>query len=115
MAPRKSKGELLPGTLDMLVLKTLSVGALHGYAIAQHIERISEGLLRVEQGSLYPALERVQSAGWVTAKSGVTPTGRKARFYTLTASGRRQLGKEISAFDAIMLGIARVLGRAEGE
>jgi transcriptional regulator len=113
MAPRKSRNELIPGTLDMLVLQTLSLGSLHGYAIAQHIKRLSEDVLRVEQGSLYPALERLQNAGWVTSKWGTSPTGRRARYYTITASGRKQLGQEISAFDSITLAIARVLGRAE--
>jgi transcriptional regulator len=113
MPPRNSKSDLLPGTLDMLVLKTLSMGSLHGYAIAQHIERMSQDVLRVEQGSLYPALERVQRAGWATSKWGQSPTGRRARYYTITASGRKQLGQEISAFDTVTLAIARVLGRAE--
>ena len=113
MPPRNSKSDLLPGTLDMLVLKTLSMGSLHGYAIAQHIERMSQDVLRVEQGSLYPALERVQRAGWATSQWGQSPTGRRARYYTITASGRKQLGQEISAFDKVTLAIARVLGRAE--
>ncbi len=113
MSSRNSKSDLLPGTLDMLVLKTLSMGSLHGYAIAQHIERMSQDVLRVEQGSLYPALERVQRAGWATSKWGQSPTGRRARYYTITASGRKQLGQEISAFDTVSLAIARVLGRAE--
>ena len=113
MSPR-DRNELLPGTLDMLVLRTLSLGPLHGYGIAQHIERTSGDALKVEQGSLYPALERLQRAGWVTSKWGTSPTGRRARFYTLTTSGRRQLGREVSAFDEIMAGIARVLGREEG-
>jgi PadR family transcriptional regulator, regulatory protein PadR len=107
------KSDIIPGTLDMLVLQTLSVAPLHGYAIAQHIERLSEDVLRVEQGSLYPALERLQRAGLVTSKWGVSPTGRRARYYTITASGRKQLGQEISDFDKIALAIARVLGRGE--
>jgi PadR family transcriptional regulator PadR len=98
----------------MLVLQTLSLGSLHGYAIAQHIERVSDGVFKVEQGSLYPALERLLNAGWVTARWDASPTGRRARYYTLTASGRRQLGQEISEFDKISLAIARILGRAEG-
>jgi PadR family transcriptional regulator, regulatory protein PadR len=106
-----AKSDILPGTLDMLVLQTLSIGSLHGYAIAQHIERISAEVLRVEQGSLYPALERLQRDGLVTSKWGVSPTGRKARYYTITASGRRHLGQEISEFDRLSLAIARVLGR----
>ena len=108
------KSDILPGTLDMLVLQTLSLGTLHGYAIAQHIQRLSEDVLRVEQGSLYPALERLQNAGLVTSKWGQSPTGRRARYYTITASGRKHLGQEISEFDKLSLAIARVLGRAGG-
>jgi transcriptional regulator len=110
--PKSSRSELLPGTLDMLVLNTLTLGALHGYAIAQHIEKLSDSVLRVEQGSLYPALERLQRKGWVTSKWGETPNGRKARYYTITASGRKQLGDEISDFDRVMLAINRVMQRA---
>ena len=112
MPKSSSRRELVPGTLDMLVLHTLTLGALHGYAIAQHIEKLSEEVLRVEQGSLYPALERLQRNGWVTSKWGETPTGRKARYYTITASGRKQLGEEISDFDRAMLAINRVMRRA---
>ena len=112
MPPRPTQ-DLLAGTLDMLVLRTLSLGRLHGYAIAQHIERVSGEAFKVEQGSLYPALERLQRAGWVSAKWGISPTGRRARYYTITTSGRRRLGEEISAFDRRALAIARVLGRAE--
>ena len=112
MPSRGTKSDLIPGTLDMLVLQTLSLGSLHGYAIAQHIERLSNDVLRVEQGSLYPALERVQRAGWVTSKWGKSPTGRRARYYTITASGRKRLGQEISEFDKLSLAISRVLGRA---
>jgi PadR family transcriptional regulator, regulatory protein PadR len=107
-----TKSDLLPGTLDMLVLRTLSLGSLHGYAIAQHIERSTDSVLKVEQGSLYPALERLQGAGLVTAKWGTSPTGRKARYYTITASGRKRLGQEISEFDKLSLAISKVLGRA---
>jgi PadR family transcriptional regulator len=107
-----SKNELLKGTLDMLVLQTLNAGSLHGYAIAQQIENLSGDLLRVEQGSLYPALERLQKRGWITAKWGESPTGRRARYYTLTAAGRKQLGLEISSFDAMLVAINRVLRRA---
>jgi PadR family transcriptional regulator PadR len=107
------KRDLLPGTLDMLILQTLTLGSLHGYAIAQHIERSTDAVLSVEQGSLYPALERLQRSGLVTSKWGTSPTGRKARYYTITASGRRRLGQDISDFDKVYLAIARVLGRAE--
>jgi transcriptional regulator len=109
--PQK-KNELLKGTLDMLVLQTLSVRPLHGYGIAQQIEALSEDALRVEQGSLYPALERLQKKGWITSRWGESPTGRRARYYTLTAAGRRQLGNEINSFDAMLVAINRVLRRA---
>jgi PadR family transcriptional regulator PadR len=110
--PAQGKNELLKGTLDMLVLQTLTVQAQHGYAIAQQIESLSDDALRVEQGSLYPALERLQKKGWITSKWGESPTGRRARYYTLTAAGRRQLGDEISSFDAMLVAINRVLRRA---
>ncbi|HEV8499636.1 MAG TPA: PadR family transcriptional regulator [Gemmatimonadaceae bacterium] len=110
--PKSSRADLVPGTLDMLILYTLTLGALHGYAIAQHIEKLSDSVLQVEQGSLYPALERLQRKGWLTSKWGQTPTGRRARYYTITASGRKQLGEEITDFDRVMLAINRVMKRA---
>ena len=95
----------------MLILQTLSVQPLHGYAIAQQIQRLSNDALTVEQGSLYPALERLLQQGWVTGKWGESPTGRRARYYTITASGRRRLGEEIEGFDSALLAINRVLRR----
>ena len=95
----------------MLILQTLTVQPLHGYAIAQQIGRLSDDVLTVEQGSLYPALERLQKKGWVSSKWGESPTGRRARYYTLSAAGRRQLGEEISSFDSVLLAINRVLRR----
>lgn len=103
------RAELLRGTLDMLVLQSLTVQPMHGYAIAQHIERRSDDVLRVEQGSLYPALERLLRKGWVTAHWGESPTGRRARYYTITASGRRQLGEELADYARVSRAIARVL------
>jgi PadR family transcriptional regulator, regulatory protein PadR len=111
-APSAPRSELLKGTLDMLILQTLTLQPLHGYAIAQHIEQLSQDVLTVEQGSLYPALERLQTKGWVTSKWGQSPTGRRARYYTITAAGRRKLGDEISSFDRVLLAIARVMRRA---
>ena len=111
MAPHE-KSELLKGTLEMLILQTLTLQPLHGYAIAQHIERLSEDVLSVEQGSLYPALERLQKKGWVKSKWAQSPTGRRARYYTITAAGRKQLGSEISSFDRVLLAINRVMQRA---
>ncbi len=106
------KSELLKGTLDMLILKTLTLQPMHGYAIALHIERLSDQVLSVEQGSLYPALERLQKKGWVTSRWGDSPTGRRARYYTLTAAGRRRLGQEISSFERVLLAIHGVMRRA---
>src|SRR4029079_11427319 len=94
--------EILPGTLDMLILRTLSLGSMHGYGIAQHIGRLSDDVLRVEEGSLYPALPRLQKKGWVSSKWGETSTKRRARFYTISAAGRKQLGLEISNFEQVM-------------
>ena len=110
MPPEKS--ELLKGTLDMLILRTLSIQPMHGYAIAQQIEARSQDVLSVEQGSLYPALERLQKKGWVTSKWGQSPTGRRARYYTITADGRRQLGEEIVSFDRVLAAIGRVMKKA---
>ena len=98
--------------LPLVILQTLTVQPMHGYAIAQHIERLSGDVLAVEQGSLYPALERLQKKGWLTSKWGPSPTGRRARYYTLTAAGRRQLGAEITSFDRVLAAIQRVLQRA---
>lgn len=112
--PRRepTPSELIPGTLEMLVLQTLLLGPMHGYAIGQHLAKSSDNVLRVEQGSLYPALERLLDAGWVTAKWEQTPAKRRARYYTITTSGRKRLGAEISSFDRAMLAINRVMRRA---
>ena len=103
----------MPGTLDMLILQTLKRGALHGYGIAQTIKRVSEDVLTVEEGSLYPALQRLLVQGWVKAEWRLTETNRRARFYTLTAAGRKQLGIELSKFGQMIVAIGRVLGEAE--
>ena len=93
----------------MLILRTLSVGDMHGYAIAQHIGRLSKEVLRVEEGSLYPALQRLQRKGWVTSRWGETSTKRRARFYTITTAGRKQLGEEITRFEELLAAIQRVM------
>ena len=110
--PGPERSELLKGTLDMLILKTLTVQPMHGYAIAQQIGRLSDDVLAVEQGSLYPALERLQKKGWVTSAWGESPTGRRARYYTITAAGRKQLGAEIDGFERVLGAIQAVLRRA---
>ncbi|MEJ7811974.1 MAG: PadR family transcriptional regulator [Gemmatimonadaceae bacterium] len=107
------KPEILPGTLEMLALKTLSFGPLHGYGIAGHIQRLSGDALRVEEGSLYPALQRMQAKGWVRSEWKQSPTGRRARYYTLTAAGRKQLAGEAESFDRTVAAIARVMRAAE--
>jgi PadR family transcriptional regulator len=107
-----TRRDQLGGALDMMVLRTLSLEPAHGYAIARHIERLSEDALKVEHGSLYPALDRLQRRGYVTAKWGDTATGRKARLYTITASGRRQLAQRAAEHERLTLAIARVMGRA---
>ena len=106
------KNDILPGTLGMLVLRVLQPGPLHGYAIAQRIHQLSNDLLQVEEGSLYPALQRMLLKGWVRADWGVSETNRKVRFYRLTATGRKQLQSEMDDFDRVMQGIAAVLAKA---
>lgn len=100
---------LLAGTLDLLILKTLSIGPLHGYAIAQNIHRLSHDALRVEEGSLYPALQRMQVKGWLASETKPSPTGRQARYYRITAAGRKQLVAEEKAFRASVLATTLVL------
>lgn len=106
------KPDLLPGTLDMLILRTLTRGAMHGYGIAAAIKRASDDVLTVEEGSLYPALQRLLLQGWVKAEWKTTETNRRARFYTLTAAGRKQLGLEVSEFEQMIAAITRVLADA---
>lgn len=105
----KTRQEVLSGTLDMLILQTLSNGKAHGYGIAQHLDRLSDGVFVVEQGSLYPALERLLAKGWVTARWSLTPTQRMARYYTITAAGRKQLGMKRLAFGDAVKAIARIM------
>ena len=109
MVRSSSKNELLPGTLEMLVLQTLNRGRMHGYGIAQHIQEISDDVLQVEEGSLYPALQRLLVKGWVKAEWGTSDNNRRARYYTLTAAGRKQLGLENENFQRIVAAIARVM------
>ena len=101
--------DFLPGTLDMLVLKTLSAAPMHGYGIAQHIQRLSRDVLVVEEGSLYPALQRMRQKGWIAAEWGRTPNNQRARYYTITAAGRKQLGQEAASFVDLMAAISRVM------
>jgi len=104
-----AKTDVLQGTLTLLVLKTLAAGAMHGYAITQRIQSTSEDLLRVEEGSLYPALHRMEQQGWIKAEWGVSDTNRRARFYSLTAAGRRQLAEEERNWSRLTNAIGLVL------
>jgi len=97
------------GALEMLILKTLTVQPMHGYAMVRHIERLSGGVFVIEHGSLYPALERLQNNGWIIGKWQQSPTGRRARYYTISAAGRRRLGDKVSAFDRVLAAIDGVM------
>ncbi len=109
MTAARARNELLPGTLEMLILKTLSIQPMHGYGIAQHIQLISADVLTVEEGSLYPALQRMLVKGWLSAEWKISANRRRARFYRLTSAGRKQLGVEESRFSAMFAAIMRVM------
>jgi PadR family transcriptional regulator, regulatory protein PadR len=106
---RADASELLPGTLDLLILKTLAAGPMHGYAVAQHLKVGSDDVLQVGESSLYPALQRLLLKGWAKAAWGASENNRRARFYTLTAAGRKQLAAERDEFDRIVLAIRKIL------
>lgn len=103
------KQELLPGTLDMMVLKTLTRGSLHGYAITQLLRQLSEDVLQVEEGSLYPALQRLELNGWIEGEWGLSHNNRRARFYQLTADGRKKLASETRRYSKMAQAISRVM------
>src|SRR3954469_17158000 len=108
--PPPIKRDLLPGTLDMLVLKTIAPGPLHGYGVAQHIKLLSRDVLQVDEGSLYPALQRMRQRGWITAEWRQTPNNQRARYYTITRAGRAQLGEQAAGFAELIAAIQQVLG-----
>ena len=109
----KDKAELLQGTLDLLVLKTVeTMGPLHGWAIAKRIEQVSEDLLEMKYGTLYPALMRLEQNGWISSEWGTSENNRRARFYSITKQGRKQLGLETENWEQMAAFIARVLGSA---
>jgi len=110
---RASRQDILQGTLSLLVLQTLGSGEKHGYAIAQTIEQVSNELLRVEEGSLYPALHRMEQDGWIESQWKLTETNRKARFYSLTAAGRTRLQQETENWERVKAGVGLVLGWAQ--
>jgi len=108
------RGEVLQGTLDLIVLKTLeSLGPLHGYGIAQRLQQVSEDLLKLNQGTLYPALLRLEQRGWISSKWGVSDNNRKAKYYALTRSGRKQLAAEAESWERMAGVITRLLGTEE--
>src|SRR3989454_6824304 len=107
-----SKLDLLQGTLDLLILRTLLAGPQHGWAISERIQQISEDVLRVNQGSLYPALHRLEHQGWIKAEWGISELGRRARFYRLTAVGRKQLAEETEGWKRLSAAINRVIRMA---
>lgn len=111
----RNSGNLLPGTFDMLILKALSLGPMHGWGIAERIERLSGDVFAVQQGVVYPALQRLLKRGWVTADWRASDNGRRARYYRLTAAGRRQLEAEVSWWREAIVGVDRVLRAATQE
>src|SRR5437762_6204811 len=108
----KQAPDLLPGTLDLLILKTLTRGPMHGYAIVEHLRSVSSDVLQVGESSLYPALQRLLLNGWVKAEWGASENNRRARFYNLTAGGRKQLRTERAEFDRMIVAIQKVLQTA---
>ena len=101
--------DVVQGTLDMLILKALSLAPMHGWGVTQRIEQITKNVLQVNPGSLYPALERLQDRGWIAAEWGTTENGRKAKYYKLTAAGRRQLGQETESWRRMVAAVEAVL------
>ena len=109
----REQRDLFPGALEMMILRTLRRQPLHGYALAQHIKRTSNDLLQIEEGSLYPALQRLLKEELVKAEWGISATNRRVRIYKLTASGKKHLEREVSRFEKMLKGITRVLARGE--
>jgi len=106
---RQTVPDLLPGTLDMLILRTLQTDTLHGWAVSERIQQISQDVLQINQGSLYPALHRLEHRGWIEAEWAVSELGRRAKYYRLTAAGRRQLAVEASEWERMSAAIGRVM------
>ena len=105
----KQKPDLPQGTLDLLVLKALSLGPMHGYGVGQRIQQLAEDMLQIEEGTLYPALYRIEQKGWIESEWGTSENNRRARFYKLTRSGRRQLAAEESQWERLTAAVAKVL------
>ena len=109
---KQTKSDLLQGTLDLLILRTLAAGDMHGWGIAQRLQQISQDVLQVNQGSLYPALYRLEQRGWIEAAWGDTENNRRAKYYSLTKSGRKQLAEETASWERIATAVTRVLQQA---
>ena len=107
MPPRKR--ELPPGTLDLLTLKTLTVQPMHGYGLAQHLKKVSADVIDVEQGTLYPALQRMRQKGWIKAEWRQTPNKQRARYYSVTAAGKRRLSEEEEGFEDLIAAVRRIM------
>jgi transcriptional regulator len=112
MGEKNTSGELLQGTLDMLILKTLASGSMHGYAVAERIQQVSESVLHVEEGALYPSLHRLELRGWLAAEWGFSENNRRAKYYRLTAVGRRRLAAEVEHWQRMTNAIALVMNPA---
>jgi PadR family transcriptional regulator, regulatory protein PadR len=110
---RRDRENLFPGALEMMVLQTLRLGPLHGYALAQAIKRTSDDLVHVDEGSLYPALQRMLKAGWLTANWALSERNRRVRVYRLTPLGRRKLERKVNAFERLLAGVLKVLRPAQ--
>jgi PadR family transcriptional regulator PadR len=106
---KRSKGELVQGTLDMLILSRLARGPMHGFGIAEHIQQVSESILRIEEGSLYPALHRLEAQGMITSEWGASANNRQAKFYRLTPRGKKQAGFEVAKWQQLVTAIGRVI------
>ena len=104
-----TRRDLLPGMLDMLILRTLTVQSMHGYGIAQHIQRLSKDVIQVEEGSLYPALQRMRQKGWIRAEWRQSPNNQRARYYEITVDGRSQLGEQTVGFAELMDAVRRIM------
>jgi transcriptional regulator len=110
--PKKEKADLLQRTFDLLVMKALTHGPMHGYGIGQRIEQLAEEMLKIEEGTLYPALYRLEERGWIASEWGVSDNNRRARFYRLTPTGRKQLGVEQQRWQQLVLAVGKVLASA---
>ena len=107
--PKPARRDLLPGLLDLLILKSVSAQPMHGYAIAQYLQVVTRDVIQVQEGSLYPALQRMRQKGWIKAEWRMTPNNQRARYYEITALGRKQLGEEQKGFAELVTAVQRVL------